>query len=165
MKQSQPRKPDADEARDPARVMAAALRLLARREHSVQELTGKLLQRGFEEQTVASVTAALAERELLSDERFVDEFVASRMRRGSGPLKIRGELHNRGVDQSMVDSALDASRKQWLANAEAVRRKRFGAEPPRDFAERARQARFLQQRGFSAEQIRQVLKGEVESGD
>ena len=165
MKQSQPRKPDADQARDPARVMAAALRLLARREHSVQELTGKLLQRGYEPGTVESVTTALSQRQLLSDQRFVDEFVASRMRRGSGPLKIRGELHNRGVDESLVDSALDASRRQWLANAEAVRRKRFGAQAPRDFAERARQARFLQQRGFSAEQIRQVLKGEVESSD
>ncbi|HVC37510.1 MAG TPA: regulatory protein RecX, partial [Gammaproteobacteria bacterium] len=108
---------------------------------------------------------ALADRNLVSDGRFVDEFVASRVRRGSGPVKIREELRSRGVAEPLVDAALNEQRGAWLTNAEAVRRKRFGAPLPRDFSERARQARFLQQRGFSAEQIRQVLKGDVEFGD
>jgi regulatory protein len=34
-----------------------------------------------------------------------------------------------------------------------VREKRFGLAQPRDFRERSRQMRFLQQRGFSSEQI------------
>ena len=165
MKQSQPRKPDEEEARDPARVRAVALRLLARREHSTRELTTKLTARGYEQQTVLAVIEALADRNLLSEGRFVDEFVASRLRRGSGPVKIREELRGRGVAESLVDNALSERRREWLTNAEAARRKRFGAKLPGDFEERARQARFLQQRGFSAEQIRQVLKGEVESGD
>ncbi|MGA9855803.1 MAG: regulatory protein RecX [Gammaproteobacteria bacterium] len=165
MKQSKRRKPDADEARDPARVRAVALRLLARREHSTQELTDKLTARGYEQQTVAAVMKALMDRNLLSDGRFVDEFVASRLRRGSGPVKIRNELRSRGVADFLVDAALSESRSEWLTNAEMVRRKRFGEPLPRDFSERAKQARFLQQRGFSAEHIRQVLKGDVEFED
>jgi regulatory protein len=43
-----------------------------------------------------------------------------------------------------------------------ARRKRFGAELPGDMQERARQARFLQQRGFSMEDIRKALKGDIE---
>lgn len=158
MKQSKRRKPDEEEARDPVRVRAVALRLLARREHSIRELTTKLTARGYEQQTVLAVIEALADRNLLSDGRFVDEFVASRLRRGSGPVKIREELRGRGVAESLVDNALSERRSEWLTNAEAARRKRFGAPLPRDFEERARQARFLQQRGFTAEQIRQVLK-------
>ncbi len=165
MKQSQPRKPDEEEARDPARVRAVALRLLARREHSTRELTTKLTARGYEQQTVLAVIEALADRNLLSDGRFVDEFVASRLRRGSGPVKIREELRGRGVAESLVDNALSERRREWLTNAEAARRKRFGAKLPGDFEERARQARFLQQRGFTAEQIRQVLKGDVDIED
>ena len=165
MKQSQRRKLDDEDARDPARVRAVALRLLARREHSTQELTQKLTARGYQQQTVAAVIEALADRNLLSDGRFVDEFVASRVRRGSGPLKIREELRGRGVAEHLVDNALGDRRSEWLTNAEAARHKRFGTPLPQDFAERARQARFLQQRGFSAEQIRQVLKGDVEYGD
>ena len=165
MKQSQPRKPDEEEARDPARVRAVALRLLARREHSTRELTTKLTARGYEQQTVLAVIEALADRNLLSDGRFVDEFVANRLRRGSGPVKIREELRGRGVAESLVDNALSERRSEWLTNAEAARRKRFGAKLPGDFEERARQARFLQQRGFTAEQIRQVLKGDVDIED
>ncbi len=165
MKQSQPRKPDEEEARDPARVRAVALRLLARREHSTRELTTKLTARGYEQQTVLAVIEALADRNLLSEGRFVDEFVASRLRRGSGPVKIREELRGRGVAESLVDNALSERRREWLTNAEAARRKRFGAKLPGDFEERARQARFLQQRGFTVEQIRQVLKGDVDIED
>jgi regulatory protein len=52
-----------------------------------------------------------------------------------------------------------------LVNAETARHKRFGAPLPQDFAGRARQARFLQQRGFSAEQIRQVFKKDFGESD
>ncbi|MBU6510614.1 MAG: regulatory protein RecX [Gammaproteobacteria bacterium] len=162
MSLSKPRKPEGKAARDPARIRAAALRLLARREHSAQELTAKLLARGFEAQPVAEVVAALTAKNLVSDARFVDEFVAARLRRGSGPAKICEELRGRGVEQGLVNSALADHRENWLATAEAARRKRFGAALPRDFQERARQARFLQQRGFTAEQIRQVMKGDIE---
>jgi len=44
-----------------------------------------------------------------------------------------------------------------------VRRKRFGAEPPRDFHERAKQARFLQYRGFTSDQVRAALELDPDS--
>jgi regulatory protein len=46
----------------------------------------------------------------------------------------------------------------WLETIRAVRRKRFGPDLPREYAERARQARFLQYRGFDSEQIRSALE-------
>lgn len=165
MSLSKPKKLEAEIACDPARIRATALRLLARREHSSQELTAKLLARGFEPEPVAEVVIALSAKNLVSDARFVDEFVTARLRRGSGPAKIREELRGRGVEQSLVDATLGAHRENWLATAEAARRKRFGAALPRDFQERARQARFLQQRGFTAEQIRQVFKQNFEQDD
>jgi regulatory protein len=160
---SQSKKPEGEAARDPARIRTSALRLLARREHSTQELTAKLLVRGFEPEPVAEVVVALAAKNLVSDARFVDEFVAARLRRGAGPAKIREELRGRGVAVELLGAALAAYRDEWTAKAEAARRKRFGATLPRDYAERARQARFLQQRGFTAEQIRKVLKGDIEN--
>ena len=138
------------------------MRLLARREHSIRELTAKLLARGFEADAVAAVMNALAAKNLVSDTRFVEEFIASRLRRGTGPAKIREELRGRGVDASHAEAELAAHRGEWLVNAENVRRKRFGAAVPQDYQERARQARFLQQRGFTAEQIRQLLKGDID---
>jgi len=156
------RKPDPDEARDPARVRARALGLLARREHSAQELKSKLLGRGYESTAVEAVLSSLEGEKFLSDGRFVQEFVASRVRRGSGPLKIREELRGKGVPAELVDEALTAHKGGWAAGAAEARRKRFGGKLPKDMQERARQARFLQQRGFSMEHIRAALKGDIE---
>lgn len=155
-----PKKPEGQDACDPARIRAAALKFLARREHSAGEITAKLVTRGYHREVVASVVAALAAEKLLSDARFVEEFVASRVRRGSGPVKIREELRGRGVDESTVEAALADHAGSWAETAAGVRRKRFGAALPRDYSERARQARFLQQRGFSTEQIRRAMQDE-----
>jgi regulatory protein len=44
-----------------------------------------------------------------------------------------------------------------------VRRRKFGSSPPQSLAERAKQARFLQYRGFTSDQIRAALNSDVES--
>lgn len=160
-----PSKPEGEAAHDPEALRASALRLLARREHSTRELTAKLLARGFEPGPVAEIVAALAARNLVSDARFVEEFIAARLRRGSGPAKIREELRGRGITPELVSAAIAEQGPDWIAQAESVRRKRFGATPPQNYQERARQARFLQQRGFTAEQIRQALRRDFEQDD
>ena len=157
-----PKKPEPEAARDPARVRAKALALLARREHSAQELKAKLLDRGYDSTAVEAVLSSLAAQKLLSDARFVQEFVAARVRRGSGPLKIREELRGRGVSGELVDEALAGLQAGWSTGAEAARQKRFGAALPKDMQERARQARFLQQRGYTMQDIRKALKGDLD---
>ena len=156
------KKPEPEQARDPDRVRAKALGLLARREHSAQELKAKLLERGYDSTAVEAVLSSLAGQKLLSDERFVQEFVAARVRRGSGPLKIREELRGRGVSGELVEEALAGLAGGWTEGAAATRQKRFGKALPEDIQERARQARFLQQRGYSMQDIRKALKGDVE---
>ena len=162
MSLKRPQKPDELQARDPARVRAKALGFLARREHAAGELRTKLLERGYESTAVEAVLSSLQTQKLLSDERFVQEFVAARVRRGSGPMKIREELRAKGVTGERVEEALSGLKAGSAQGAEAARRKRFGAALPKDMPERARQARFLQQRGFSMDDIRKALKGDLE---
>ena len=109
-----------------------------------------------------AVLSSLGQQKLLSDERFVQEFVAARVRRGSGPMKIREELRAKGVTGELVEQTLLGLKAGSAQGAAAARRKRFGEELPRDMQERARQARFLQQRGFSMDDIRKALKGDLE---
>lgn len=127
--------------------------LLARREHARSELGGKLCQRGFPEPLVEEVLDALEIENLLSDRRFTESFVAQRMARGQGPLKIRHELRQRGVTDALASRFIDVDRDGWCEQARAARRKRFGSERPEDLRERSRQARFLAQRGFEQEHI------------
>jgi regulatory protein len=138
-----------------------ALDLLARREHSRRELERKLAARGFDVATVASTLDELEATGALASARFTESFIRSRVARGQGPLRIRAELAQRGIDEEQAARLLRESGVDWVESARAARRKRFGAAWPADYGERARQARFLQQRGFDSGQIgRAVGAGE-----
>jgi regulatory protein len=146
------------EARAAARRAATAL--LARREHSRHEINQKLKKKGHPAAIVAEVAEQLAQEGKLSDNRFAESLAHSRRGRGQGPVRIRRELAEKGVGSEVVAELVDASAPDWLRLAETTRRKKFGEALPATAAERARQARFLQYRGFTSEQIRRALRGE-----
>jgi regulatory protein len=132
--------------------------LLARREHSRLELERKLAARDFSDDVVARALDALERSGALKAHRFTESFVRSRVAKGQGPARIKAELAQRGIAADAVDTALGEADVDWLETIRAVRRKRFGAEVPRDYRERSRQARFLEYRGFDRAQIRAALE-------
>jgi len=136
-----------------ANVRLAALRLLARRDFATAELRQRLLARGFEpaevEESVNELTAAKA----LDDARYAGNYVTYHGGRGEGPLRIAAQLRHLGVADGLIEAAL-AGGPDWRALARQARQSRFGAKPPANWSEKARQARFLQYRGFSADHIR-----------
>jgi regulatory protein len=134
--------------------------ILARREHAAGELTRKLVERGFAQEEVVPVLEALARDGWQSDERFALAHAEIRVQRGVGPLRIREELRQRGVDSAVAGAALESLGVDWGELAAAARRKRFGEAPPADRAERARQQRFLAGRGFEAEHCRRATNDE-----
>jgi len=147
-----------------AAARAQALKLLTRREHARGELLEKLVVRGHDRTLAGGVLDELAGQGLLSEARFVAHLVSVKAGRGVGPLRIAAELRGKGVAKGDARAGLDAAGTDWAAECARVRRKRFGAELPRAAAERAKQARFLQQRGFTSEHIRRALAGEVDEG-
>jgi regulatory protein len=160
------RKPEplGDSTDDPVgNARKAAVRLLARREHSARELQAKLTARGIEPDAALEAVADLGREGLQSDARFAEMYVRSRAERGYGPVRIGAELGERGVGDELIRAHLDEAGYDWRARAEQVRRKRFGARLPQDWRERSRQARFLQYRGFGAEHLRGLLDGRAES--
>ena len=133
--------------------------LLSRREHSRLELKRKLQQRfPAPDALLDQVLDELAEQKLQSDERFAEAFVRFRDLKGQGPLKIAAELRQRGVSDSLCNRHLGGAGRDWFEAALTVCRKRFGDTEYQDARERARRQRFLQQRGFSADQIHYALQ-------
>jgi len=137
----------------------AAVRLLTRREHSTKDLKRKLQGRGHGAETVDRVVEKLAGKDLVSDERFAANYVAYHARRGHGPIRIRAELRQQGAPDAVIDAAIAGAECDWEEIAAAVRRRKFGDAPPASLAERAKQARFLQYRGFSTDHIRAAYSG------
>jgi regulatory protein len=146
---------------DPEAIRAAALTLLARRDFLTGELGAKLQSGGCDAQLVASVIAELVQERLLDDGRYAERYVASRAERGQGPVRIGAELASLGAPRALIDTALESG-PDWRALAGAVRRRKFGAAPPGSWAEKARQARFLQYRGFSSDHIRSATGADLE---
>ncbi|HEY8518684.1 MAG TPA: regulatory protein RecX [Gammaproteobacteria bacterium] len=151
------------EARDEAACRKVALDLLARREHSRLELERKLAARDYPPDVTAAVLDRLEASGALAADRFAETFIRSRAARGQGPVRIRAELEQRGIDGGRAGELLREAGVDWYESARRVRAKRFGAALPRDAAGRARQARFLAQRGFAPEQIRAALETAADS--
>lgn len=138
-------------------IEATAFKLLVTREHSVKELRDKLGSRFSGSSLIEQVLADLQRRKLLSDERFTEQYVAMRTRKGYGPLRIRTELAERGVDGELIDAWLDMSPGEWRGQMREVARQRFGDTLTEDRREQAKRARFLQYRGFPESLIRSYL--------
>lgn len=147
--------------RPPLSLQARALQWLANREHSRLELRTKLLRAAGEAHTATEIDALLDQLSAqghLSDTRFVEARLHARSAR-FGNRRIEQELRQHGV---ALDDTLQAQlRASELARAREVWRKRFGASA-RDAAERARQARFLAARGFTAEVVHKIVSSDHE---
>jgi regulatory protein len=136
-----------------------ALRLLARREHARQELSRKLAPHAESPEQLEALLDNLAERRLLSDERYVEMRLNARRAR-YGDARLAHELRMQGIAAELVSSAL-ADGADELDRARQVWKRKFDSAAA-DAAERARQMRFLMNRGFSGETIRRVLRGDFE---
>lgn len=145
----------ADERRTAVR--EAAVRLLARREHSRLELARKLASRGHPDGLIEEIVGDLARAGLQSDERFAQAFVRSALERGQGPLKIRAGLSQRGVDGDTASAYFELDADEWSERAATALRKRFGSAPVDDRADWARRARFLAGRGYTSDVVAKVL--------
>ncbi|MDR5886570.1 regulatory protein RecX [Vreelandella janggokensis] len=137
-----------------------AIQLLARREYSRTELARKLEQKTFAAEDIDACLDALIEQGLQSDERFAESFIRSRVNRGQGVIRIKGELRQRGVDQEIATAAFATVEEReavdWFELARDTLARRFsspGATPK----ERAKRERFLAMRGFDFDQIRYAL--------
>ncbi len=146
-----------EQAVNRAELREAALRLLARREHSHVELSHKLTRRGWPEVEVASIIEELAVENLQSDERFAESYARSRAAKHYGPVRIRAELGERGIDRALADRAIGELETDWFALAADWYERRYGSEPVEDLKEKSRRQQALARRGFAHEHIRELL--------
>jgi regulatory protein len=135
----------------------AAIRLLAPREHSRLELRRKLLKRDHAPDVIEEVLQRLEEHGLLSEERFVEQYISMRKRKGYGPVRIRQELRERGINDTMIHEWIDERDDEWRVNMKQEVEKKFSVLVTAEYKEQARLARFLEYRGFPSHMIRDYL--------
>jgi len=138
-----------------------AYRLLARRPHSVHELTVKLKEAGYGAGEVDEVVRLLVEKGYLDDDAYCKGYAASRVdRMRLGPKRLRADLARKGFDEALVESALENvygsdGGGEWDVAHEAARKKAAAFKPEMDAKEMKRKLfGHLVRRGFSTDVAR-----------
>jgi len=134
-----------------------AMDYLSRREHSRAELERKLKSKGFDFDEIEQALNKLISENLQSDSRFAQSYFHYRIAKGFGPLKIRHELQQKGVDSELIKNAEVEEKCDWFALLIRVAERKFGELPAKDLKQKQKCSRFLQQRGFAQNDIMRLL--------
>ena len=145
----------------PPAIYPYALMLLSRREYSRAELRQKLLRRFTSDasELIDATLARLATDSYQSDQRFMENFLNSRLQRGYGLNRIKLELRQKGINQESINSLTkDASiQEQEQLQLERMWRKKFKSQPKNN-QERYKQQSHLANKGFRKEIIEQFFR-------
>lgn len=141
-----------------------ALEYLGKREYSYTELGQKLKAYADDGDDIPALLEDFKARGWLSDARFTEQIVHARQTK-FGSAKIAHELREKGVADHLIADAIEQVKDNELNNATEVWRKKF-KHGPQNREEWAKQARFLQSRGFGFDMIKKVLNAtEAEEND
>jgi regulatory protein len=132
-----------------------ALEYLGKREYSTTELAQKLKAYADETDDIPALIADFKSRGWLSDARFTEQLINARKTK-FGSAKVANELREKGVADDLIAEAVSEIKENELENATEVWRKKF-KQPASNRNEWAKQARFLQSRGFGFDTIKKVL--------
>ena len=135
---------------------ARALKYLSAREHSRLELARKLQRYAQESDDVEALLDTLEAAKLLSQSRFSESLVHRRAAR-FGNNRILSELQSHGIEGDALGDIKASLVQDEAVRAREVWRKKFN-QAPADASERAKQMRFLQQRGFSQHAIQSAMR-------
>ena len=134
-----------------------ALRLLAQREHSRNELATKLARHVQDGDDLNALLDELQAKDFINADRVAESLVHRRAAR-LGTQRLVQELRGKGLDDDLVRATAERLRATEQERAQAVWRQRFGSVAS-DAQERAKQMRFLAARGFAGDVVRRVVQG------
>ncbi|WP_281630774.1 recombination regulator RecX [Vibrio sp. St2] len=138
----------------------AAIQLLSRRDHGEYELYQKLAMKGYEEEAIQEAVNFCLEHNYLDDLRYTKSQIRQHVYKGHGERRIRQELNQKRVSESVIEKAFEEEPQDWFELAKQATEKKFKGVKAKDQKEYAKQVRFLQYRGYSFEQISYALSNE-----
>lgn len=68
------------------------------------------------------------------------------------------ELRERGIDKDLIETCIESLDIDWMDTLHSVRQKKFGEKLPGDYNAMLKESRFLQYRGFTVDQIKQLYR-------
>ena len=160
-----------------ARAKGAALGYIGRRSHSRKELEKKMLDRGHEPDVIGEALDRMEDLGLQDDGEYAAIFARSKWRQSKwSPRRIQMELKRRGVEDGMIDAALESvfgvekdiqmhvdgaeNIQEAMELIEAAKRQyqSYGSANISKDAKKRRLIGWLQRRGFTWDTVRSVIQ-------
>ena len=146
---------------DKQKIRGYIYRNLAMREWARKMLYQKSVAKFEDAKLVNEVLDEFEEQGLLCNVRFAEAYIrSSRDSRGYGPIKTKMRLMEKGLTTNQYDHYLCENHEIWCIRCHKVREKKFG-QMPECIEDKAKQQRFLQQRGFNSKQIKHAFMTEL----
>ena len=140
---------------EPKAIRLKIMDFLSRREHSSKEIYEKMAQRVESVELLKDSIEELQNDGLLSDERFAESYFQSRKRRGFGPIRIKYELNQRGIEERIFNSVQKDT--DWSSLAFDALKKKTGGRFPIEDKDKTKLRNFLNYRGFEFSDINKAF--------
>jgi regulatory protein len=135
-----------------------AYRLIAQRDYSEQELSTKLLMKGFTEEAVVHTVALLKEQKYLHDARLAADQMERLQAQGFGPEGIKAKLARKGFSSATIAHILTTNQEMDVrTSARKLLASRFSADALQQPQTYARAFRLLLRRGYSQDVVESVM--------
>lgn len=162
-----------DSAQEPVRpklnkLRATALAWLGRQEYSIAKFTKKLKDNDASIEQIDTIVAEFCQHNWLSEQRYCEGFVRSRINKGQGKIRIKNDGRGHQLDSDILAQAIDTQEVDWFELALSTYQRRYGKNPIANIhakehvKEKAKRLRFMQYRGFTMDQISYAID---ETGD
>jgi len=142
-----------------------AVRVLGIREHNELELRDKLGNKDYDEIVIDHVIELLKHYDYLSETRYADSFLRSRLKRGETPWLAAQKARRKGGESAAVQDAQEQAEQSfdaWQTCKDLLHKRDPQQQRKNDKRVWQRQVRFLQNKGFDLHTILQVMNEEEE---
>ncbi|MMZ59029.1 Regulatory protein RecX [compost metagenome] len=139
---------------------ADALQYLSRKPRTGYEISMRLGEKGWSEETISAVMDRLSKEGLINDALYAQEWAGQRVKsRGKGKMWIRQELRQKGVSKPLIEAALgEISEEAEFDSAMQLGAKKWRSTAGEYLDKKRKVGAFLMRRGFPGGLVSRVIR-------
>ncbi len=141
----------------------SAVRVLGIREHNEAELRTKLSNKNYDDIIIDDVIEMLKHYDYLSESRYAETFLRSRLKKGETPWFAAQKARQKGAEPVALKLALEEAEQHfdvWAGCKEVLDKRDPLGRYKQDKKLWQRQMRYLQNKGYDLNTILQVMNNE-----
>lgn len=145
-----------------------ALRIIERSYKTEKEMEERLLEKGYDAESICSVLSFLKEYNFINDESYTKMFIKDKIKT-QGSQKIKYALIRKGIDRDIIDNLLlDVDKDQETEVLKELAIKKYNQLIKREndkYKLRDKLCRFLISRGYDYSKVKDVLREVYEENE